>query len=69
MSIYIYPIELWDSYILSGYPLKKLTLDKEGDVKITKLLPGNYFWWDTGSTKGVFQIIEDEKLSFHYYNW
>jgi len=69
MEIQIYPIELWDSNILGAEPLKTLNLDVDGNVKVSDLLPGNYFWWDTGSRKGVFQIIENEQLSFDYENW
>lgn len=68
-DIYIYPIELYDADILGLKPLKKLKVNSENEVHVEKALPGNYFWWDTHIKKGVFQIIENEKLYFDYYIW
>ncbi len=69
LKVYIYPIELFSDNILDLKPLMKLEVDSENRVFIKKALPGDYFWWDRGSKKGVFQIIENEKLEFDYYSW
>lgn len=68
-EIEIYPIALWGEDILHAEPMITIVLDESGRAHVKNLLSGNYFWWDSGTRKGIFQIVEDEKLSYDYYNW
>ncbi len=43
--------------------------DENGEIRLTKMLQGDYFWYNYYTQRGVFQVIGGETLTFNYSRW
>ncbi len=66
----IYPIHMDMDNVLSTMGLySELKPDENGEIRLTNMLQGDYFWYDYYTQRGVFQVIGGKTLTFNYSRW